>query len=142
MITKVFFHFKIKILLGRDAVPNPHVTFERSKVIIYAAYRRCITPPLFQGRKKWREKRLFSAPCRWAKRRLRTFRYAPRLQLSLEVRTIRHARTINRSLRAKLRNPYIAPKGSDRGLNQHCVSMSILYDNFLRNRFNGSPTHS
>ena len=26
---------------------------------IRAAYRRCITPPLFQGRKKWREKRLF-----------------------------------------------------------------------------------
>ena len=105
MITKVFFHFKNKTLLGRDAVPNPHVTFERSKVIIYAAYRRCITPPLFQGRKKWREKRLFHSDAVRLSASLQTVPYALRLQLSLEVRTIRHARTINRSLRAKLGNP-------------------------------------
>ena len=36
---------KSKFLLGRDAAPNPHVTFE-IKVIIYAAYHRRTTPPL------------------------------------------------------------------------------------------------
>ena len=49
---------KSEFLLGRDAAPSPHVTFE-IKVIVYAAYRRRLTPPLFNGEKAAR-KRLLS----------------------------------------------------------------------------------
>ncbi len=39
--------------------------------VTFVAYRRRLTPPLFNGEKAAR-KRLFDAPCRWAKRRLHT----------------------------------------------------------------------
>ena len=74
--------------------------------VTFVAYRRRITPPLFNGEKAAR-KRLFDAPCRWAKRRLHTAVFATRLQLSLGVLTIRHERAFICLLSAKLGRIFI-----------------------------------
>ena len=95
---------------------------------------------LFSGGKAAR-KRLFDAPCRWAKRRLHNLVHATRLQLSLGVLTVCHEKTFYRSLRAKLGNPYIAPKGSEQKFKLTLCFNNTLFDNFLRSRFKGSPTH-
>ena len=58
------------------------------KVIIYAAYRRRLTPPLFHGGKSGEKNAFLRSDAAKAKRRLQTVVFATRLQLSLGVRTV------------------------------------------------------
>ena len=95
-IAAALLHFfkggKSKFLLGRDAAPNPHVTFE-IKVIVYAAYRRRLTPALFTGKKR-REK----PPEGFRSPRRNELRYAQYNQ-RLNCCTLRYCSLIEKNLR-------------------------------------------
>ena len=70
--------------------------------------RRIAAAPLlhfFNGGKSGEKNAFYRSDAAKAKRSLHTIRFAPRLQLSLGVRTIRHEKTLYRSLKAKLGKP-------------------------------------
>ncbi len=96
---------------------------------IEPSYRARITRPLFNGEKAAR-KRLFDAPCRWAKRSPQTIRYATRLQLSLGVLTV-PTQELHIGRLEQARKPFISFSDlvrmkkifSSRTLAENCISL-------------------
>ena len=70
----------------------------------FAAYRRRTTPPLFRAKKR-RENAFLTLPAAGQSAPAKLSTTPMPVQVFLRVRTIHHANTLYRSLRAKLGNP-------------------------------------
>ena len=95
---------KSEFFLGRDAAPNPHVTFERPKVNPFRGIAPGRLGKLFRA-KKLPENAFLTLPAAGAKRSHKTIRYANAGTGVPQSANISYAQTFYRSLRAKLGNP-------------------------------------
>ena len=83
-----------------------------SKVIIYAAYRRCTTPPLFQGGKSGEKNAFLTLPAAGQSAPTKLSATPIPVQVFLKVRTYPTQELYIGRLEQSSETLYIAPKGS------------------------------